>query len=57
MFTFHGPELVKQLKQRGFDVFLDLKFHDIPNTVARAVAAAAEMGFGWSMYMPVGGHV
>ncbi|MEI9597985.1 orotidine-5'-phosphate decarboxylase [Moellerella wisconsensis] len=44
MFTFHGPELVKQLKQRGFDVFLDLKFHDIPNTVARAVAAAAEMG-------------
>lgn len=44
LFTLFGPQIVKDLKQRGFDVFLDLKFHDIPNTTARAVAAAAEMG-------------
>ncbi|WP_350304985.1 orotidine-5'-phosphate decarboxylase [Photorhabdus viridis] len=44
MFTLNGPQFVKSLHQRGFDVFLDLKFHDIPNTTARAVAAAAEMG-------------
>ncbi len=41
MFTLFGPQLVRDLQQRGFDVFLDLKFHDIPNTTARAVAAAA----------------
>lgn len=44
MFTLFGPQLVADLQQRGFDIFLDLKFHDIPNTTARAVAAAAEMG-------------
>ncbi|GLS82639.1 orotidine-5'-phosphate decarboxylase [Paraferrimonas haliotis] len=44
MFTLFGPEFVKQLHQLGFDVFLDLKFHDIPNTVAKAVRAAAELG-------------
>lgn len=44
MFTLFGPELVKDLHTRGFDVFLDLKFHDIPNTTAHAVAAAAELG-------------
>ncbi|MGV2858918.1 orotidine-5'-phosphate decarboxylase [Serratia odorifera] len=44
MFTLFGPQLVNDLHQRGFDVFLDLKFHDIPNTTARAVAAAAELG-------------
>ncbi|AXW87765.1 orotidine 5'-phosphate decarboxylase [Lonsdalea britannica] len=44
MFTLFGPSLVKALQQRGFDIFLDLKFHDIPNTTARAVAAAAELG-------------
>lgn len=44
MFTLFGPELVKGLHQRGFEVFLDLKFHDIPNTAAHAVAAAAELG-------------
>ncbi|WON78922.1 orotidine-5'-phosphate decarboxylase [Serratia sp. UGAL515B_01] len=44
MFTLFGPSVVHDLHQRGFDVFLDLKFHDIPNTTAHAVAAAAELG-------------
>lgn len=44
MFTLFGPQFVKELHQRGFEVFLDLKFHDIPNTTAHAVAAAADLG-------------
>lgn len=44
MFTRFGPQLVHDLQSRGFDVFLDLKFHDIPNTTAKAVAAAADLG-------------
>lgn len=44
MFTTLGTNFVKQLHQRQFDVFLDLKFHDIPNTVARAVRSAADLG-------------
>jgi len=44
LFTRAGPDLVRQLVGRGFDVFLDLKYHDIPNTVAQACRAAAELG-------------
>ncbi|MBG0759019.1 orotidine 5'-phosphate decarboxylase [Vibrio cidicii] len=44
MFTLFGPDFVRELHKRGFSVFLDLKFHDIPNTCAKAVRAAAELG-------------
>lgn len=44
LFTRSGPAVVEALHSKGFEVFLDLKFHDIPNTTAKAVRAAAEMG-------------
>jgi orotidine-5'-phosphate decarboxylase len=44
LFTASGPVVLEQLHKMDFDVFLDLKFHDIPNTCAGAVAAAAELG-------------
>ena len=54
LFTVAGPELVRLLVARGFDVFLDLKFHDIPNTVAAACRAAAALGV-WMMNLHASG--
>lgn len=44
LFTHFGPQMVRLVQGRGFEVFLDLKFHDIPNTTAQAVLAAADLG-------------
>ena len=44
LFTASGPKVIKELKNLGFEIFLDLKFHDIPNTVRKAVKTAIEMG-------------
>lgn len=44
LFTLTGPRIVETMQNKGFDVFLDLKFHDIPNTVASAVKVAADLG-------------
>ncbi|UNB92277.1 MAG: orotidine-5'-phosphate decarboxylase [gamma proteobacterium endosymbiont of Trioza apicalis] len=44
IFISYGPYIIKKIKKMGFDIFLDLKFHDIPSTVAKAVNAAAKLG-------------
>ena len=44
LFTLCGPSIIENLHRRGFEVFLDLKFHDIPNTTTKAVQVAADMG-------------
>ena len=48
LFTRSGPQVVEALTAKGFDIFLDLKYHDIPNTVAKACRAAADLGV-WMM--------
>ena len=54
LFTATGRHLVEQLVNQGFKVFLDLKYHDIPNTVASACKIAAQMGI-WMVDMHAGG--
>jgi orotidine-5'-phosphate decarboxylase len=54
LFTRAGPALLEQVVGRGFDVFLDLKYHDIPNTVAAACDAAADLGV-WMVNVHAGG--
>ncbi|PWY55988.1 orotidine-5'-phosphate decarboxylase [Legionella qingyii] len=54
LFTLLGTSFVKQLVKRQFKVFLDLKFHDIPNTVAKACKAGAELGV-WMMNVHASG--
>jgi orotidine-5'-phosphate decarboxylase len=54
-FTFHGPGIVRRVKAKGCRVFLDLKFHDIPNTVAAAAVAAVKLGVDMFNIHAVGG--
>jgi orotidine-5'-phosphate decarboxylase len=56
LMTREGPALVRQLAERGLNVFLDLKWHDIPHTVAGAVAAARELGVAMATVHTLGGR-
>jgi len=55
LFLPHGPDLLRKLKDRGVQVFLDLKWHDIPHSVAGAVTAARELGVDLATVHAVGG--
>ena len=56
LFTASGPKVIKELKNLGFEIFLDLKFHDIPNTVKKAIEMAIEMGIWMINVHSLGGR-
>ncbi len=55
LFTRYGPDLISRISGSGANVFLDLKYHDIPNTVAKAVRGAVELGVSWLTVHASGG--
>jgi orotidine-5'-phosphate decarboxylase len=56
LFTSCGPDIVAAVRSRGCDIFLDLKFHDIPNTVAKSAVAAARLGVSMLNVHALGGY-